>query len=163
VQHAAQTFVEQLPQMEAGNLDRALLEDASPCHAAVQTLKQVGFKYVFNVDEVSTLMLQGYRILTGLLDFYQPLLQLPLEAFKRLEKGEGWNEHLVESRLFQRLPRKHLKAYQQLRDSAEELGAGQLPEDIWEAYCRCRLLQDMISGMTDQFALDEYKTLAVLD
>ena len=163
VQHAAQTFVEQFSQVEAGSLNRALLEDASPCHAVVQTLKQVGFKYVFNVDEVSTLMLQGYRILTGLLDFYQPLLQLPLEAFKRLEKGEGWNEYLVESRLFQRLPRKHLKAYQQLRDSAEELGAGQLPEDIWEAYCRCRLLQDMISGMTDQFALDEYKTLAVLD
>ncbi|WP_404414825.1 dGTPase [Marinospirillum sp.] len=163
VQHAAQTFVEQLPQMEAGSLDRALLEDASPCHAVVQTLKQVGFKYVFNVDEVSTLMLQGYRILTGLLDFYLPLLQLPADAFKHLEKGEGWNEYLVESRLFQRLPRKHLKAYQQLRDSAEELGVGQLPEDIWEAYCRCRLLQDMISGMTDQFALDEYKTLAVLD
>ncbi|SFC41838.1 dGTPase [Marinospirillum celere] len=163
VQHAAQSFVEHLPVMETGELNRALLEDASPCHAVVQTLKQVGVKYVFNVDEVSTLMLQGYRILTGLLDFYQPLLKLPLAAFQQLEKGEGWNQYLIESRLFQRLPRKHLKAYQQLRASAEELGAGHLPEDIWEAYCRCRLLQDMISGMTDQFALDEYKALAVID
>lgn len=161
VQHAAQSFVEQLPEMEAGDLNRALLEDDSPCHAVVQALKQVGFKYVFNVDEVSTLMLQGYRILSGLLDFYRPLLQLSMEEFKRLEKGKGWKDHLLESRLFQRLPRKHLKAYQLLRDSAEELGAGQLSEDIWEAYCRCRLLQDMISGMTDQFALDEYQTLAV--
>lgn len=70
--------------MEAGTLNRALLEDDSPCHAAVQTLKRVGFKYVFNVDEVSTLMLQGYRILSGLLDFYRPLLQLSQDQFRRL-------------------------------------------------------------------------------
>lgn len=160
VQHAAQAFVDHLPQMEAGTLNRALLEDDSPCHAAVQTLKRVGFKYVFNVDEVSTLMLQGYRILSGLLDFYRPLLLLNQEQFKRLEKGEA-PDLLLECRLFQRLPRKHLKAYQQLRDSADKLGAGLLPEDVWERYCRCRLLQDMISGMTDQYALDEYQTLAV--
>jgi len=163
VAHVAQGFVDHLPAIQAGNLNRALLEDRSACHALVEALKQVGFKYVFNVDEVSTLKLQGYRILTGLLDFYWPLLQLPVEAFKRLEKGQGWNDYLVESRLFQRLPAKHLKAYQQLRESAQDLGVGQLPEDVWEAYCRCRLLQDMISGMTDQFALDEFKTLAVLN
>ncbi|SFX78670.1 dGTPase [Marinospirillum alkaliphilum] len=162
VQHAAGAFVTHLPEVTAGNLNRALLEDASACHAAVKTLKQIGFKHVFNVPEVSTLMLQGYRILTGLLDIYLPLLQLPLADFRKLEQGDGWHAYLLESRLFQRLPGKHLKAYQQLRDSAAQLGAGVLPDDVWEAYCRCRLLQDMISGMTDQFALEEYQTLAAI-
>ncbi|WP_114417112.1 dGTPase [Marinospirillum perlucidum] len=162
VQHAAETFVDRWDEIEAGSLNRALLEDDSACHAAVTTLKRVAFKHVFNVDEVSTLMLQGYRILFGLLDFYLPLLRLSQEDFKELESGEAWNDYLLESRLFQRLPRKHLKAYQQLRASAASLGAGQLPADVWEAYCRCRLLQDMISGMTDQFALDEYQTLAAV-
>ncbi|MGK0516700.1 MAG: dGTPase, partial [Gammaproteobacteria bacterium] len=28
---------------------------------------------------------------------------------------------------------------------------------------RCRLIQDYISGMTDQFAYDEYRSLMVID
>ena len=56
--------------------------------------------------------------------------------------------------------RKHLKAYQLLGDSAQDLNAGQLDAATWELYCRCRLIQDMISGMTDQYALDEYQILS---
>lgn len=162
VEWAAQAFVDQLDLVQQGQLNQALLEDGSACHALVEALKQLGFKYVFNVEEVSTLKLQGYRILTGLLDIYWPLLQLPYAHFRCLEEGQGWMRYPLESRLFQRLPPKHLKAYQQLREAAQDLGAGHLPADVWEAYCRCRLLQDMMSGMTDQFALDEYQTLAVL-
>ncbi len=33
--------------------------------------------------------------------------------------------------------------------------------DLKELYFRCRLLQDYISGMTDQFAHDEYQELMV--
>ncbi len=34
---------------------------------------------------------------------------------------------------------------------------------LWERYYRCRLIQDYISGMTDQFAYDEYRSLRVID
>ena len=38
------------------------------------------------------------------------------------------------------------------------------PDDaLIERYYRCRLLQDYISGMTDQFAYDEYRSLNVSD
>lgn len=162
VRHAAQTFVEQLDAVCRGDLDRALLEDASPCDAAVQTLKQVAVDHVFNVSEVTTLLLQGHRVITGLLDFYRPLLLLSRDDFTALVRGEGRRKWLLETPLLDRLPNKHLKAYQRLCDEAETLGAGALPPDVWELYCRCRLLQDMVSGMTDQFALDEYQTLAAL-
>ena len=164
VEHAAQAFVDNLLQVADGSLNKALLEDDSPCHALISTLKQVAFKHVFNVSEVTTLMLQGHRIISGLLEFYLPLLELPREEFSVLAKGQRVaGKHLLyEVLLVDRMPRKHLKAYQQLCDSAQELGAGELDISTWELYCRCRLLQDMISGMTDQYALDEYQTLAAI-
>ena len=33
---------------------------------------------------------------------------------------------------------------------------------LWEFYYRCRMLQDFVSGMTDQLAQDEYRTLSAL-
>lgn len=162
VRHAAQTFVEQLDAVCRGDLDRALLEDDSPCHAVVQTLKQVAVDHVFNVSEVTTLLLQGHRVITGLLDCYRPLLLLPHEDFTALVRGQDRKKWLLETPLLDRLPNKHLKAYQSLCGKAAALGAGELEPDVWELYCRCRLLQDMVSGMTDQFALDEYQTLAAI-
>nr|MBF4269445.1 hypothetical protein [Vibrio anguillarum] len=35
--------------------------------------------------------------------------------------------------------------------------------DVWEFYFRVRLIQDYISGMTDQYAYDEYRNLHVLN
>lgn len=164
VEHAAQAFVDHLAQVADGSLNKALLEDDSPCHALISTLKRVAFKHVFCVSEVSTLMLQGHRIITGLLGFYLPLLELPREEFSLLVRGKriAGKQLFFESLLADRMPRKHLKAYQLLSNSAQALGAGELDTDTWELYCRCRLLQDMISGMTDQYALDEYQTLAAL-
>jgi len=164
VEHAAQAFVDHLPQVAEGSLNKALLEDDSPCHALISTLKKVAFKHVFCVSEVTTLMLQGHRIITGLLNFYLPLLELPKEDFSLLAKGKRvrGKQLLYEVLLADRMPRKHLKAYQLLCDSAADLGAGELDAATWELYCRCRLLQDMISGMTDQYALDEYQILAAM-
>ncbi|MCC5854169.1 MAG: dGTPase [Idiomarina sp.] len=152
VRHAAESFIEQIDAVFDGNLNRALLEDNSPAHSIIATLKQVAVRHVFSTPEVETLELQGYRILTGVLDHYQPLLVLTREQFTALAAGKR-TKLLVESRLFNRLPKKHVKAYVQLCQQS------QCDDDLWELYCRCRLLQDMVSGMTDQFALDEFQTL----
>ena len=155
VKHAAQAFVDNIEAVYHGNLNRALLEDDSPCHAVIETFKTVAAKSIFSVPEVETLELQGYTIINGLLDHYRPLLMLPMADFDRLCDGER-KGLLVESLLFKRLPNKHIKAYHQLREHP------QTEAELWEAYCRCRLIQDMVSGMTDQFALEEYQTLSAL-
>ena len=161
VQHAADAFSDNLDAVYEGRLNRALLEDDSPCHAVVETLKQVALRHVFSVPEVETLELQGYRIISGLLEHYKPLLMLPMEDFQRLCEGDS-RGLLIESRLFHRLPKKHVKAYLAQLNEAPSCGNGQrLDAEIWERYSRCRLLQDMISGMTDQFALDEFQVLSV--
>ena len=155
VEHAAHTFIEQQEAIGRGDLNRALLEDGSPCHSVIKTFKNVALARIFTVPEVETLELQGYRIITGLLDHYHPLLKLSSADFARLLDGDK-KGLLIESRLVKRLPNKHVKAYLTIRDNTP---VGIQP-DQWELYCRCRLIQDMISGMTDQFALDEFHTLS---
>lgn len=39
---------------------------------------------------------------------------------------------------------------------------GAAPRQQWEFYYRCRMLQDFVSGMTDQHAQDEYRALSAL-
>ncbi|MFE8070887.1 dGTPase [Marinobacteraceae bacterium S3BR75-40.1] len=154
VEHAANAFVANLEAVAGGHLNRALLEDDSPCHSVVETFKQVAVRHIFAIPEVETLELQGYRIISGLLDHYKPLLLLSRGDFERLARGER-KGLIIESRLFKRLPNKHVKAYQLLTAEAPT------DPELWERYCRCRLIQDMVSGMTDQFALDEFHTLSV--
>lgn len=158
VNHAASTFTGNMHDIFHGRLNRALLEDHSPCHSVIETLKRVAVERVFSVPEVETLELQGYRIISGLLEHYRPLLMLSAAEFDRLVAGNR-KGLLVESRLFKRLPDKHVKAYLTLRKECPE-GAS---DELWERYARCRLLQDMVSGMTDQFALDEFRTLSVME
>lgn len=154
VNHAATQFIEHIEAVYAGTLDRALLEDGSPAAAIVQTFKAVAAERVFCHKEVETLHLQGYRILQGLLDCYAPLLRLPAAVFQQLANGRPAGSPLLQM-LVRRLPRQLLQAY--LLASQEQAG-----DAHWEFYHRCRLLQDFVSGMTDQLAQDEYHTLAAL-
>jgi dGTPase len=157
VDHAAQAFIDNYTAVVEGSLNRALLEDNSACHVLIKTLKQVAIEFIFSVPEVETLELQGYQIIRGLLDHYRPLLQLSGDDFERLTQGDG-RRLLLHSRLFKRLPGKHVKAYTLLRTAPP--ADFDTDAESWELYCRCRLLQDMVSGMTDQYALDEFNLLS---
>jgi dGTPase len=154
VDHAASQFIEHLPEVYQGARNQALLEDGSVAHVIVDTFKQVGFRHVFNHQEVQTLELQGHRIITGLLDFYGRLMKPDMDAFAALVEGRksGFN---YEALLLNRIDQKIIKAYQH---SVAKLTEHHV---LWERYFRCRLLQDHISAMTDHSALDEYQLLTV--
>jgi len=107
---------------------------------------------------VETLQLQGYRILQGLLDFYAPLLRVPATVFDALSLGTCRSEPHLQM-LARRLPNQLVKAYHEaLKEHAEQ--SADWP--LWEFYYRNRMLQDYISGMTDQLAQDEYRALSAL-
>jgi len=158
VNHAAKRFIENIEPIYHGDFNHALLEDRSYLHAATQALKQVALEHVFSHKEVEKLELQGYRIINGLLDCYKPLLLLSSDDFKRALHGD--NRLLIESRLVKKLSKKHLSSYQHAINAMQEE-----PDHFaaYEFYYRCRLIQDYISGMTDQFAYDEYRSLMVID
>ena len=152
VRHAAKRFIENLNGCYDGSFNEALLEDKSHAHALSETFKKVAVKHAFCHKEVEAMELQGYRIISGLLDCYKPILSLTRSSFEDVQNMRK-NAPLIASRMFKKLPTKHVKAYQKaVTDSTS---------DDMEFYYRCRLIQDNISGMTDQFAHDEYKHLFV--
>nr|WP_204101073.1 dGTPase [Saliniradius amylolyticus] len=157
VNHAADSFIDNIEAVYHGKLNRALLEDESLNHRIIDTFKRVAIKHIFSVSEVETLELQGYQIITGLLNYYRPLLELDADTFQAV-LAQGARGYLVESRLAKRLPRKHVRAY---HNALQRLTTEAVDFALWESYYRCRLLLDMVSGMTDQFALEEYQTLSV--
>ncbi|MBU2237160.1 MAG: dGTPase [Gammaproteobacteria bacterium] len=169
VNHASQQFVDNIEAIFEGSYNHALVEDHSCSHAILETLKSVAFKYVFCAKEVQKQELQGYRIITGLLDIYKPLLALDKATFTNiLSKAD--KTPIYQTRLCNKLSGKHLAAYQQAIENLTEFKAHfkgseleVISDNAWEFYFRCRLIQDYISGMTDQFAYDEYRALHVID
>ncbi|HFG0018324.1 TPA: deoxyguanosinetriphosphate triphosphohydrolase, partial [Escherichia coli] len=160
VPYAAQRFIDNLPAIFAGTFNHALLEDASECSDLLKLYKNVAVKHVFSHPDVEQLELQGYRVISGLLEIYRPLLSLSLSDFTELVEKERVKRFPIESRLFYKLSTRHRLAYVE--------AVSKLPSDspefpLWEYYYRCRLLQDYISGMTDLYAWDEYRRLMAVE
>lgn len=156
VDHAAERFIEHVDAVYHGSLNQALLEDGSVANQIIKTFKDVGYRHVFNHQEVQNLELQGHRIIIGLLDIYQRLLALPVNQFKELVQGKAYGMS-YEALLLNRVDNKIIKSY------SLSLKQYKSDHDLWEFYYRCRLIQDHISAMTDHSALDEYKLLTVSD
>lgn len=154
VDHAAQRFIENVEPVFYGYFNQALLEDGSVAEKIIQTFKQVGYQHVFNHQEVQDLELQGHRIITGLLDINGTLLSLTRNQFLQLTQGQS-NGMSYQALLLNRIDTKIIKSYLKCVESIES------EFELWEFYCRCRLVQDHISAMTDHSALDEYQLLTI--
>ncbi|MCU8650257.1 deoxyguanosinetriphosphate triphosphohydrolase, partial [Escherichia coli] len=149
VPYAAQRFIDNLAEIFEGTFNHALLEDNSSYSRLLELYKNVAQKHVFSHPEVEQLELQGYRVISGLLEIYRPLLSLPLSDFAELVEKERLKRFPIESRLFQKLSTRHRLAYV---EAVGKLSSDSPEYPILEYYYRCRLLQDYISGMTDLYA-----------
>lgn len=157
VPEAAQCFIDNLEAVYHGHFNRPLFSDASPAHRLLEIFKTVAFKHVFNHPEVEQLELQGYRVISGLLEIYSPLLAMSQADFSQLVKEDRHKSFPIETRLFHKLSTKHRLAYMEAVEGMRNEPAEQ--QAVWEYYFRARLLQDYISGMTDLYAYDEYRRL----
>jgi len=157
VPHAAKRFISNLSSIYSGTFNQALLEDVSQANRLLKIYKSVAFKHVFNHHEVEELELQGYRIISGLLDIYSPLLDMPLDDFTQLVEEDTHRRYPIETRLFHKLSSKHRLAYSEAIAKLKELG--EVEKQVSEYYFRARMIQDYISGMTDLYAYDEYRRL----
>ncbi|MCX8957771.1 dGTPase [Erwinia psidii] len=161
VGHAVRRFIDNIAAIYNGNFNHSLLEDESNESCLLALFKAVARKHVFNHAEVEQLELQGYQIIKGLLNIYQPLLAMPCADFTVLINEDYHKDYPIETRLFHKLSGKHRKAYSvhmhnlQTQHPFEKL--------LWERYYRARLLQDYVSGMTDLYAWDEYRRLMAVE
>ncbi|MDR9889430.1 dGTPase [Pseudenterobacter timonensis] len=160
VPYAASRFIDNLPAIYAGEFNHALLEDDSSFSQLLELYKNVAMHHVFSHPDVEQLELQGYRVISGLLEIYRPLLQLTTEAFSELVEKERIKRLPIETRLFHKLSTRHRLAY---AEAVSKIDRQSPSWPILEFYYRCRLIQDYISGMTDLYAWDEYRKLMAVE
>lgn len=125
---------------------------------AIKCIKNVARRKLFRSPEAENPELAGYNIITGILDALSPLLYCSSTDFNNLRAGRDDPSKLAGQgldlhwRLFNKLPKKHLQAYE---DQLEELGA----KGFQEWFLRAHLIVDFVSGMTDRFALELFQLL----
>ncbi|MCJ8326759.1 MAG: dGTPase [Campylobacterales bacterium] len=162
VSYSAKIFIENHKDIFKGKYNKALLEgNDSQYDVALDVLKSVAFKHVFKHHEVEMLELKGNAAIKGLLNAYKPILVLSNKEFNLLLHEEK-NDTPIASRLFHRLSNKHIGAYIHAMDTLKENEIKGFKYRILEWYFRARLLIDFISGMTDEFAITEYKILSAI-
>jgi len=161
VYHVVDVYVANHKEVFNGEFNSALLEydKDSKYYKAVKILQNISAKYIYKGKEVQKLELKGYSIVNGLLDFYKPLLELSCDDFEKLLKGESV-EYFITTRLLKRVSTKQIAAY---KNDVNALDKSDMESfEILEWYYRVRLIVDYISGMTDDYALHEYKTLMAI-
>lgn len=161
VKHVSVVFMQNHQSIFEGSFNCALLEydKQSKYYKALKVLQDISKKYIYQNKEVQTLELQAYTIVNSLFDIYKPLLELETHDFAELLKDEKI-DCFVSRRLIKRISSKQIVAY---KNDIEKLNKDNIEEfNILEFYYRVRLIIDYISGMTDDFALEEYQILSAI-
>ena len=161
VNYVSKVFVQNHEAIFKGSFNYALLEfdKQSEYYKTLKILQDISTKYIYQNAEVQTLELQAYTIINSLFEIYKPLLELDEVDFSKLLKDEKI-DCFISRRLIKRISKKQIVAY---KNDIEKLDKQNLQEyKILEFYFRVRLIIDYISGMTDDFALEEYKVLLAM-
>lgn len=161
VRHVTKIYIDNHEAIFNGKFNSALLEydKDSKYYKAIKILQDISTKYIYKNIEVQELELQGYAIINGLLDIYKPLLELSADDFHELLKDEKI-DCFIAMRLIKRLSSKQIVAY---KNDVKQIDVDDKEQiQILEWYYRVRLIIDYISGMTDDFALEEYKILSAI-
>ncbi len=159
VDYVSDLYIQHHDEVFNGSFNSALLEfdKSHECAQAIEILQKISIEHIYSNKQVQALELKGYAIIQGLFCIYEPLLKLTTEQFKILIDN-GKVDCLICKNLLLRLSKKHLVAYKEsilkLKDDENY--------PLLEWYYRTRLLIDYISGMTDDYALHEYKSLSAI-
>lgn len=162
--YACDRFIEHHEHIFNGTFDEPLLGGRAEFDLASETLKAVAISKVFSDREVERLELKGHAVILGLLNIYTPLLELSFNEFKILSEKGFLKSAPLQTRLYHDLSSKHKRTYAM---SVEPLVDGNRSPSVEyekvELYYRTRLIIDYISGMTDRFALEEFRELSAVN
>ena len=159
VPYAARHYVEMESKIKTGKLLTLLPEDEPP-GAILKVLKDFCRETVYRHESVQRVELAGYYAITGLLEHTRPLLSCSRKRFEaamtQKSKDEKGDRILLEPKLLKLFPQKYKKVYTHQVNQFK----GRQHEDFLEWNARAHLVVDFISGMTDDFAMTTYRTLA---
>jgi dGTPase len=158
IEYVVQQFVDNHERIIGGNYPQGLLASNSNEKAVLETFKGFARKHLYSAKEAENIELAGDRVITGLLERFEPLLICSRFDFEdilaeRTKTRSGWHPDL-QRRLFHMLPSKHVKVY---RLAIERLPEQNARRDADEWFHRAHLVVDYISGMTDTYALEKFQ------
>jgi dGTPase len=161
VNHVSEIFVQNHKEVFDGNFNGALLEHdkESKYYKSVKILQTISIKHIYQNKEVQALELKGFSVINGLLDIYKPLLNLTSEDFTKVINNQRV-ECFISELLVKRLSKKQIVAY--VNDVKNIDTEDKTRYNLLEWYYRVRLISDYVSGMTDDFALNEYQNLSAM-
>jgi len=161
VDFAAHTYVANHEALFEGSFDAPLLayDRSDPRYAALRVLQEVSYRYIYKSKTVQELELKGFAVLEGLLEAYLPLIELSAEEVDAMLRGAPVG-CFVSPALIKRISSKQIATY--LNDLKAKEAENDEMYALWERYLRMRMMLDYISGMTDDYALYEYRTLKAL-
>ncbi|QFS61389.1 dGTPase [Pantoea dispersa] len=156
VSKAAKRFYENFENIMNFKFTEPLLnekeEDGGILHI-LNLVKEFTREHIFNHADVEMVELSGHSIITGILNSYRPILELSDTEFRKLINRGKSDVSKVAQRLFRTLPEKYVKSFKAQIDKGVD-------DKYIEWNLRAHLIIDFISGMTDQFALELYQSLA---
>ena len=159
IRYAAQRYVDMEADIEVGQLNSLLPEDEPP-GAILKVLKDFCREKVYRHETVQRIELAGYYAITGLLEQMRPLLSCSRKRFEAAlaagNEDEKGNRILLEPKLLKLFPPRYMKVYAHQVTQYK----GRQDEVFLEWNARAHLVVDFISGMTDDFAMKTYRTLA---
>lgn len=162
VRYAADQYVDNEALIANGNL-KTLLPDSDPPGYVLRVLKDFCKDHVYNQPSIQRVELAGYNAISGLLEQFKPLLIASRKRFAASLRGEREDDKqqriLLEPKLLKLFPEKYLKVYQY---HLGQVDAAAHP-DVEEWVARAHLVIDFISGMTDDFTMTTYRTLAGME
>ncbi|EKN4583333.1 dGTPase [Vibrio parahaemolyticus] len=181
VDSVAQRFVDNYNEFVSLNVQKEIICKGTLEYDLLKILKVYTGDYLFTSHEAECMELSGFSIISGILEEYQKLLSLSKTEFTHLLVNDfnkiKDNDLHIHRRLFNRLPKKHLKAYEAAIlgssiPAVEKLltEGGTTFEEHFEKKIsefdskiewnlRAHLIVDFVSGMTDQFSMEFYQML----
>lgn len=134
------------------------LLDRIPSAAIIRWIRKNLFeKYVYTNQDVIATELAGHKIITRLLeDFVDAVLSLDFHIENNTYNFMTSKKFAKERRLFLMISTNFVDTF---RRETEDLD----PDSLEHIYYRLRLVVDYISGMTDSYATEIYKTLNGID
>ncbi|SNS73529.1 dGTPase [Ekhidna lutea] len=136
VKVAVKNFVDNLELICAGQYKNELIHDDP--NKLADTLADFSYDHIFPKREIQQLELTGHSVITGLLDYYIDFIFFNSGDYRKRAEGILSNS---------------LKRAAMIENKVDKF------EDISDYY-KLRTIVDYISGMTDQFALNQYQKLS---
>jgi dGTPase len=159
VKYVADRYVEKHDEVHSGDLLSLLPEDEPPGFV-LNVLKEFCREKVYTHESIQRVELAGYTAIFGLMESARPLLICSKQRFDAARAGHKEDASkqriLLEPKLLKLFPGRYLKVY----EHAVKQFSGREDEFVLEWNARAHLVVDFISGMTDDFAMTTYRTLA---